>query len=211
MFGKNKTEEPDLTFEEFKAHAKTAIDQRLALARLVATEKASQLGAKVAFLAMTFLLFVFTLGFLSLAAGLWLSQVLGSALKGFGLLAGIYMFLLFLFYFIGKKSLVPILINRIISSTYDDDVDDEDDDEEEEAAAAELKSDVSHIAGVGGAHDAVVTPTADTRLHDTALADMDADRIEPTDADAVSTMHLPEKPLTDAEDDYTIKATPNIA
>ena len=101
-------------FVQIKDILEEYVDDRLLLLRLQATEKAAKASA-IAFiaLAVTFIsLIVFMI--ISFIAGYLLSKAVDSYPGGFGILAGIYILLIFLLLFVHKKYTAKMVTDKVI-------------------------------------------------------------------------------------------------
>jgi len=109
--------------------AKEYIDTRIEYMRLSAIEKGAKIVADL--ITNAAVIFCFTLAFLfgTFTLALFLSEVLGSYTRGFGCVAGIYIVLAIIIYFIKDKFIEPGLINMFIRKYFDKVADKEDDDE----------------------------------------------------------------------------------
>lgn len=121
-------EKKEKNFEELIADAKSYVDTRMDYVHLRAVEKGSKLFADLitnTVVATCFLL-AFLLGTVTL--GLYLSDLFGSAVAGFGCLAGIYLFLSIIVFVTKDKFIEKVLVNLFIRK-YFNKIADKDDEE----------------------------------------------------------------------------------
>lgn len=107
-------EKKEKNIEELVSDAKSYVDTRLEYIHLKSIEKGSKLFADLitnTVVVMCFLL-AFLLGTLTLA--LYLSEVFGSYVAGFGCVAGIYLFLSIIVFLTKDKFIEKILVNMFI-------------------------------------------------------------------------------------------------
>jgi len=101
-------------FKDTSRRLKQYAEQRLLLMRLQLTEKLSRVAATLITTVLMVVIGLLLLIFVSVTAGLWLSQLTGSLAAGFGIVALFY-FLAFLFIIIFmKKILQNFFINKFI-------------------------------------------------------------------------------------------------
>ncbi len=101
-------------FQDIKSTIKQYLQQRFLLFRLEATEKISKIAAAIITTTLLVLIGLFLLIFLSITAGVWLGEILGSNAAGFGIVTLFYL-LVFLFVMFGlKKMLQNTFINKLI-------------------------------------------------------------------------------------------------
>lgn len=107
-------EKKEKNIDELVSDAKSYVDTRLEYIHLKSIEKGSKLFADLItniVVVMCFLL-AFLLGTLTLA--LYLSEVFGSYVAGFGCVAGIYLFLSIIVFLTKDKFIEKILVNMFI-------------------------------------------------------------------------------------------------
>lgn len=101
-------------FQDTKNKLSGYIQQRLLLFRLQATKKISHIAAGVITVIVIAVIGLFLLIFGSITAGFWLSDITGSIIAGFGIVALFY-FLVFLFVILFlRKILRNFFINKLI-------------------------------------------------------------------------------------------------
>ncbi len=101
-------------FQDTKSKVKQYIQQRLLLFRLQATEKVSKIAAAIITTILMAVIGIFFLIFISIAAGLWLGEILNSYAAGFGIVTAVYLLLLLFVIFGLKKMLQNTFINKLI-------------------------------------------------------------------------------------------------
>src|SRR5205809_73195 len=101
-------------FQDTKKRLKQYIDQRILLFRLQVTEKITRIAATLITAIVLTVIGVFLLIFISITAGLWLGEIMGSNAAGFGIVALFY-FVVFLFVILFlRKILQNFFINKFI-------------------------------------------------------------------------------------------------
>ena len=109
---KETVQEP---MDELIAYAKI----RLELIELKAVDKVSSSGSYLLSNLLIFSLFFIAITFLSLAAGLYLSKLMGSVTWAFALVGGCYIFFTLILFLLRKHALFVPLKNKIISALTD--------------------------------------------------------------------------------------------
>jgi hypothetical protein len=112
-------ENKEKTIEELVSDAKSYVDTRLDYLHLKTVEKGSKLFADV--ITNTVVIVCFLLAFLlgTITLALYLSDVFGSYVSGFGCVAGIYL-LISIIVFLTKDNLIEkILVNMFIRKYFD--------------------------------------------------------------------------------------------
>ena len=107
------------------------VKTRLKLTQLVAFEKISKIVAYLVIGVILALLFFFGLLFASVVLGLFLSDLLGSLLLGFGIIALLYLVVFIVILGLRNKLIAPIIINSIIKILYERSQSDEDEIQED--------------------------------------------------------------------------------
>ena len=102
------------------------VKTRLELTQLVAFEKISKIIAYLVIGVILALLFFFGLLFASLVLGLFLSDLLGNTLLGFGIIALLYLVVFIVILGLRNKLIAPVIINSIIKILYERSQSDED-------------------------------------------------------------------------------------
>ena len=102
------------------------VKTRLELTQLVAFEKISKIVAYLVIGVILALLFFFGLLFASGVLGLFLSDLLGSPLFGFGIIAVLYLVVFMIILALRNKLIAPVIINSIIKILYERSQSDED-------------------------------------------------------------------------------------
>jgi hypothetical protein len=111
--------EKDSFFVQVKDMVEEYVDDRVLLLKLQATEKAAKasstlfLGVVITFMSLVIFMI------LSFIAGYLLSQAVSSYPGGFGILAGIYILLVFLLVYVHKKYTAKKIIDSIIKFSFD--------------------------------------------------------------------------------------------
>jgi len=116
-------EKKEKNIEELVSDAKSYVDTRLEYIHLKSVEKGSKLFSDLitnTVVVVCFLL-AFILGTITLA--LYLSDVFGSYVAGFGCVAGIYLFLSIIVFLTKDKFIEKILVNMFIKKYFDKIVD----------------------------------------------------------------------------------------
>lgn len=107
------------------------VKTRLELTQLVAFEKISKIVAYLVIGVILALLFFFGLLFASVVLGIFLSDLLGSTLIGFGIIALIYLLVFMVILSLRNKLIAPVIINSIIKILYERSQSDEDEIQED--------------------------------------------------------------------------------
>jgi hypothetical protein len=107
------------------------VKTRLELTQLVAFEKISKIIAYLVIGVILALLFFFGLLFASAVLGLFLSDLLGSLLLGFGIIALLYLIVFIVILALRNKLIAPVIINSIIKILYERSQSDEDEIQED--------------------------------------------------------------------------------
>jgi len=107
------------------------VKTRLELTQLVAFEKISKIVAYLVIGVILALLFFFGLLFASVVLGIFLSDLLGSTLVGFGIIALIYLLVFMVILSLRNKLIAPVIINSIIKILYERSQSDEDEIQED--------------------------------------------------------------------------------
>jgi hypothetical protein len=111
--------EKDGFFVQVKDMVEEYVDDRLLLLRLQATEKAAKasstlfIGVVITFISLVLFMI------LSFIAGYYLSQAVNSYPGGFGILAGIYILLIFVLIYVHKKFTGKMLVDSFIKFSFD--------------------------------------------------------------------------------------------
>jgi hypothetical protein len=111
--------EKDGFFVQIKDMVEEYVDDRILLLKLQATEKAAKasatlfLGVMVTFISLVLFMII------SFIAGYYLSQAVNSYPGGFGILAAIYILLIFLLVYLHKKYTGKMIIDSIIKFSFD--------------------------------------------------------------------------------------------
>lgn len=120
-------EKKEKTIEELVSDAKSYIDTRLDYVHLKSVEKGSKLFADLVTNTVVVVCFVlaFLLGTITLA--LYLAEVFGSMVAGFGCVAGIYLLLSIIVFLAKDKIIEKVLVNMFIRKYFNKiaDTDDE--------------------------------------------------------------------------------------
>jgi len=119
-------EKKEKNIEELVSDARSYVDSRLEYIHLKSVEKGSKLFSDLitnTVVVVCFLL-AFILGTITLA--LYLAEVFGSYVAGFGCVAGIYLFLSIIVFLTKDKFIEKILVNMFIKKYFDKIADKED-------------------------------------------------------------------------------------
>lgn len=101
-------------FKDIRKRLQQYVQQRILLLRLQATEKVSRIASAIITSILLIVIGLFLLIFASIAAGLWLANIMGSLIAGFGIVALFYLIIfLFIIIFL-KKILQNYFINKLI-------------------------------------------------------------------------------------------------
>jgi len=111
-------EEKELDAREIIAKVKEYVDVRKEIAILSAVDKGSQLFANLATDGLVLLFGVLGVLFGSLAAGFYLSEVLGNTYAGFLIITGFYFLMAIIFYAIKDKYVEKHIINAAIKKFF---------------------------------------------------------------------------------------------
>jgi hypothetical protein len=125
--------EPDKStfFADLQRLVVDYVKTRLELTQLVAFEKISKIVAYLVIGVILALLFFFGLLFASVVLGIFLSDLLGSTLVGFGIIALIYLLVFMVILSLRNKLIAPVIINSIIKILYERSQSDEDEIQED--------------------------------------------------------------------------------
>lgn len=112
--------------EEFKLKAENLtksvgdyFDTYYKLTVVKATDKATGIAASSLAGLTVFFLSIFVLFFSGLALGVWLGQLLDSAVVGYLLVAGFYLFVMILLVLLRRKFVFPFIRNLIVRKFYE--------------------------------------------------------------------------------------------
>lgn len=111
--------EKDGFFVQVKDMVEEYVDDRILLLKLQAAEKAAKassslfLGVAVTFISLILFMII------SFIAGYYLSQAVNSYPGGFGILAGIYILIIFILIYVHKKYTGKLIIDSIIKFSFD--------------------------------------------------------------------------------------------
>jgi hypothetical protein len=100
-------------FEETYTLLTNYVDDRLLLLKIRAAEKSGKLAAIIVKLAVTLFFIFFIFLFVSIMGGYYFSEITGSQFYGFGIIAGIYVFL-FLMFLLFRKQISRQVMNTVI-------------------------------------------------------------------------------------------------
>lgn len=114
-------QDKDTFFQEIKEELTDYVKLRIELFRVSSYEKIARVTAAVFSGLLIMTLFLFFTIFVSIVAGFYLSELSGSPVMGFGLVAGFY-FLLLIFVVAFRKQLVEkAIINKMIAVLFEHD------------------------------------------------------------------------------------------
>jgi len=111
-------------FKEIKDAIEENIDARIELLQLEATDRTARLVGAMTYGIIAGVLLVFVLLFLSLVAGFYFTELTGSTLKGFGIVAVIYVLLVVLL-MVFRKKFINLVTNSIVDNVFEN-ISDED-------------------------------------------------------------------------------------
>jgi hypothetical protein len=116
--------------EDIFLDAKEYIDTRIEYTRLSLVEKGAKIFADLITNGAVIVCFILAFLFGTLTLALYLSDVLGSHTRGFGCVAGIYLFLAVIVYLTKDKYIERQLVNLFVRKYFDKVADKDDDDED---------------------------------------------------------------------------------
>ncbi|MDF2435956.1 MAG: hypothetical protein K0Q95_332 [Bacteroidota bacterium] len=90
-------------FEKTSDLIKNYTEDRILLLKIQAAKKTGQLSSKLIFFIVLILLVFFLLFFVSMMGGYYFADLTGSLYKGFSIIAGLYLLLLFSFLILYRK------------------------------------------------------------------------------------------------------------
>jgi DMSO/TMAO reductase YedYZ heme-binding membrane subunit len=106
-------------FVETKEMLEEYVEDRLLLLKLQTTEKAAKASSFIFIaLAVTFICLILFM-IISFIVGYALSQALGSYPAGFGILAGIYILLIFLLLYLNKRFISKKIADTVVKFSFD--------------------------------------------------------------------------------------------
>jgi hypothetical protein len=105
-------------------------DDRLLLIKIQATKKTGKLISKLIFISITSLLFFFMLLFLSFMTAYYFAEITGSLFYGFGIVAAIYLIVIFIFILLFKNYISVKVMDMVTNIFFDPNEQSESDDEE---------------------------------------------------------------------------------
>ncbi len=108
---------PDF-FTETKNLFRSYLDDRLTLVKLQAVEKLSVIGAAIVSGILLVVFVLFLLAFISITLGFLFSNWLHSRAAGFGIVAGIYVLLVLIVVYLGKRLFGNAITKKIIQSFF---------------------------------------------------------------------------------------------
>ena len=123
-------EKKEIDLEDIFLDAKAYIDIRVEHAKLSAVEKGAKIFADLITNGAVFICFILAFLFASFTLALYLSEVLGSNVKGFACVAAIYLLLSVIVYLTKEKYIEKLLVNLFIRKYFDKVADKDDEDEE---------------------------------------------------------------------------------
>lgn len=113
-------------FEDSKAAIEKYVQHKLLLIKLQAVEKISKLSAAMFSGLLIIILGFFIMLFLSIMAAWYFGDLLGSPVKGFGIMSGFYLVVLVLILIFRKKVLEKTIINTVINIIFEKSAEDHD-------------------------------------------------------------------------------------
>lgn len=106
-------------FEETRSMAEDYVEDRILLFKLQASEKAAKMASRLYIvLALGLLLFIVLL-IITVLAGYFLAFLTDNFLVGFGIVAIIYIILIFVLYFMHKRFLGKYVMNAVIKLLFE--------------------------------------------------------------------------------------------
>ena len=116
--------------EDLLLDAKAYVETRIEYTKLSMVEKGSKIFADLITNAAVIICFVLAFLFASFTLALYLSEVLGSHVRGFGCVAGIYLLLSIIVFLTKDKYIEKLLVNLFIRKYFDKVADKEEFDED---------------------------------------------------------------------------------
>lgn len=116
--------------EDLFEDAKSYVDTRVEYTRLYLVEKVSKIFADVVTNAAVVICFILAFLFGTFTLALFLSDVLGSYVRGFGCVAGIYVLLALIVYYTKEKYIEKAIINFTIRNYFNKLADKDEEDEQ---------------------------------------------------------------------------------
>jgi len=111
--------ENDGFFVQVKEVVEDYVDDRLLLLKLQATEKAAKVSSALFITVMVGFVSLVLFMIISFIAGYYLSQAVGSYPGGFGILAAVYVLLIFILLYVHKKYTGKIITDSVIKFSFD--------------------------------------------------------------------------------------------
>lgn len=106
-------------FAETKEMVEQYVEDRLLLLKLQTTEKAAKASSFIFIaLAVSFISLILVM-IISFIIGYYLSQAVGSYPAGFGILAGIYILLIFLLLYLNKRFIAKKIADTIVKFSFE--------------------------------------------------------------------------------------------
>lgn len=121
-------QEKEKDIESIFDDAKEYVDARVEYVRLSAIEKGAKIFADLITNGTAVLCFTIALLFGTITLSLFLSDILGSYTRGFGCVAGLYLLVAVIVFFVKEKYLEPKLINIFIKKYFEKVADKDDED-----------------------------------------------------------------------------------
>ena len=108
-------------FQETKLKLNQYINKRILLMRLQVADKVSRIASAVITAIILIIIGLFILIFASLTAGYWLTELTGSAIMGFGIVALFYLVVFLFVMFFLRKIVRNFFVDKFIKLIYEKD------------------------------------------------------------------------------------------
>jgi len=106
-------------FADIKEQLEEYVEDRLLLLKLQATEKAAKASSVVVVIIAVLFLSLLVCMVITFIAGYYLSAAVGSYGGGFGILAGIYVLLIFLLVYIHKRYTGKMISDKVVKFSFE--------------------------------------------------------------------------------------------
>jgi hypothetical protein len=103
----------DKTYDLIKNYS----DNRITLLKIQTAKKMSQLVSKLVFTVFSLMLLFFLLFFISIMGGYYFAEITGSLYKGFGIVAGIYLFV-FILFLVLFRSVISVKLKNMVTGIF---------------------------------------------------------------------------------------------
>jgi prolipoprotein diacylglyceryltransferase len=108
------------SLHDLQFSARQAVEMRLLLAKMEATEKGALFGSRLMLMVIAGSLITFAFTFLSISAALLLAKWTGSYAAGFAIVGGIILLKLLLLLAFGRKKLLSRATDAVIAAVFSD-------------------------------------------------------------------------------------------